>query len=41
MNQVLELDGNAKANAARYDGLQKWAEQLSNLHNSISAKIVV
>lgn len=42
VNQVLELESNTQSNAApRYNALQKWCEQLSNLHTSIASKIIV
>lgn len=42
VNQVLELESNVQSNAApRYTALQKWGEQLTNLHASIVSKIVV
>lgn len=41
VNQVLELESNTQSGAARFSALNKWSEQLSNLHNSIAAKIVV
>lgn len=41
VNQVLELESNTQGGAARYNALQKWCEQLSNLNNSIVSKIVV
>ena len=41
VNQVLELDSKTQVGAARYNALQKWSEQLSNLHNSIASKIIV
>jgi hypothetical protein len=30
-----------QAGAARYNALQKWTDQLSNLHFSIASKIVI
>ncbi len=41
VNQVLELESGTVSGAARYNALQKWCEQLSSLHASISSKIVV
>lgn len=41
VNSVLELDSTMQGGAARYNALQKWCEQLSNLHYSIASKIVV
>ena len=41
VNQVLELENNTHSGSARYNALQKWCEQLSNLHSSIASKIVV
>lgn len=41
VNQVLELESGTVSGAARYNALQKWSEQLSSLHASISSKIVV
>lgn len=42
VNQVLELESNTQqGGAARYNALQKWCDQLSNLHTSIASKIVV
>lgn len=41
VNHVLELESNTQGGAAaRYNALQKWSEQLANLHNSIASKIV-
>lgn len=40
VNQLLELDIQAQ-NDLRYNAMSKWCEQLSNLHTSISIKIVV
>lgn len=41
VNSVLELDSKMQAGAARYNALQKWTDQLSNLHFSIASKIVI
>lgn len=43
VNQVLELENNQQGGkaASRYNALQKWSEQLTNLQNSIASKIVV
>jgi hypothetical protein len=43
VNHVLELENNSQVGnaAARYNALQKWSEQLTNLHYSIASKIAV
>jgi hypothetical protein len=43
VNHVLELENNSQVGnaAARYNALQKWSEQLTNLHYSIATKIAV
>jgi COP9 signalosome complex subunit 2 len=40
VNQVLELESRAQVDVARCNAMQKWTDQLANLHNAIIAKLV-
>ena len=43
VNQVLELENDQRGVKAssRYNALQKWSEQLTNIQYSIASKIVI